>query len=417
MALHTPLHGHICPIPRARPPGVRTGGNRSSTGSLHRPIRAYRGCVDLPFAPAVFSARLDRARSLAASAGIDAVIIGPGADLDYLVGVRGHTIERLTALVLATTGASVVVVPRMELSKVRETAVGALALRIEDWVDGGDPYATLVAALPAGARRVAVSDDLPARHTVPIADRLGLVLELATPVLREGRMVKDEAEIAQLRHAGATIDAVHRRVPALLRAGRTERDVADDIAQAILEEGHATAEFVIVGSGRHGADPHHDVSDRVISDGDVVVVDIGGALPSGYNSDSTRTYVVGEPEAEIARRIAVLVDAQNAAVAAVRPGATAAQVDAAARDVLVAAGYGDASLHRTGHGIGLSTHEEPYIAPGATTILRPGMVFSIEPGIYFAGAWGARIEDIVVVTDDGVERLNNTPHALTRAGG
>lgn len=229
-------------------------------------------------------------------------------------------------------------------------------------------------------------------------------------------MVKDEAEIAELRRAGAAIDATHRRVPDLLRAGRTEREVAADIAASILEEGHASVEFVIVGSGPHGADPHHDVSDRVISEGDVVVVDIGGALASGYNSDSTRTYIVGEPEAGIARRIAVLVNAQRAAVAAVRPGATAAQVDAAARDVLVAAGYGDAFLHRTGHGIGLSTHEEPYIAPGATTILRPGMAFSVEPGIYFPGQWGARIEDVVVVTDDGVESLNNTRHALTRAG-
>lgn len=372
--------------------------------------------MDLPFSAAVYADRLDRARASAAAAGLDAIIIGPGADLDYLVGVRGHTIERLTALLLPATGAPVVVVPRMELSKVRETAVGALSLTVADWVDGDDPYATLVAALPSGMRRVAVSDDLPARHTMPIADRLGLVLELATAVLREGRMVKDDAEIAELRRAGAAIDATHRRVPDLLRAGRTEREVAADIAASILEEGHASVEFVIVGSGPHGADPHHDVSDRVISEGDVVVVDIGGALASGYNSDSTRTYIVGEPEAEIARRIAVLVDAQRAAVAAVRPGATAAQVDAAARDVLVAAGYGDAFLHRTGHGIGLSTHEEPYIAPGATTILRPGMAFSVEPGIYFPGEWGARIEDIVVVTDDGVESLNNTRHALTRAG-
>jgi Xaa-Pro aminopeptidase len=205
-------------------------------------------------------------------------------------------------------------------------------------------------------------------------------------------------------------------VPEGLRAGRTEREVAADIAAAIVEEGHETVEFVIVGSGPNGADPHHEVSDRVIEDGDVVVVDIGGAVHSGYNSDSTRTYVVGSPADQQAERIAALVRAQQAAVDAVRPGVTASEVDAAARKVLSDAGLGDAFLHRTGHGIGVSVHEEPYIAPGNDLPLREGMAFSIEPGIYFAGEWGARIEDIVVVTADGCRRLNVAPHELRSVG-
>jgi Xaa-Pro aminopeptidase len=302
----------------------------------------------------------------------------------------------------------------MELAKIRSTAAGELGLTIADWVDGEDPYA-LVLAAAGEVQRVGVSDALPALHVVPIAERLGVRVELATPVLREGRMIKDDAEIAELRRAGAAIDAVHRRVPEWLRAGRTEREVADDIAAAIVEEGHRTVEFVIVGSGPNGADPHHEVSDRVIEEGDIVVVDIGGAVPSGYNSDSTRTYVVGDPGAEEAEHIAVLVRAQQAAVDAVRPGATAAEVDAAARTVLAEAGLGEAFLHRTGHGIGVSVHEEPYIAPGNDLVLRPGMAFSIEPGIYFPGRWGARIEDIVIVTDTGAERVNLAPHALVSA--
>ena len=369
----------------------------------------------LPFPASVYAARLARAASLASEAGLDAIIVGPGPDLQYLVGVEGDTIERLTALVVGPSLRTTVVVPRMELAKVRSTAVGELGLAVADWVDGEDPYALVTAAVGT-VSRVGVSDALPALHVIPIGDRLGLRLELATPVLREGRMIKDDEEIVELRQAGDAIDAVHRRVPEWLRAGRTEREVAADIAEAIVAEGHRTVEFVIVGSGPNGADPHHEVSDRVIEDGDVVVVDIGGAVPSGYNSDSTRTYVVGTPDPTAAERIAVLVQAQQAAVDAVRPGATAAEVDAAARTVLADAGLGEAFLHRTGHGIGVSVHEEPYIAPGNDLVLREGMAFSIEPGIYFAGEWGARIEDIVVVTADGGERLNVAPHALTSVG-
>lgn len=369
-----------------------------------------------PFPSSVYSARLERASALAAEAGLDAVVVGPGPDLQYLVGVEGDTIERLTALVIGPGIAPTVVVPRMELAKVRSTAVGTLGLAVSDWVDGENPYdlvAAAVGSLAVGSvARVGVSDALPALHVIPIGERLGVRLELATPVLREGRMIKDAAEVAELRRAGDAIDAVHRRVPEWLRAGRTEREVAADIARAIVAEGHETVEFVIVGSGPNGADPHHEVSDRVIEGGDIVVVDIGGAVPSGYNSDSTRTYAVGTPDPEAAERIAVLVRAQQAAVDAARPGVTASEVDAAARQVLADAGLGEAFLHRTGHGIGVSVHEEPYIAPGNDLVLREGMAFSIEPGIYFSGEWGARIEDIVVLTADGCERLNTSEHSL-----
>lgn len=369
----------------------------------------------LPFPASVYAARLADAATLAAEAGIDAVIVGPGPDLQYLLGVEGDTIERLTALVIGPGVTPTVVVPRMELAKLRTTAAGELGIRVADWVDGEDPYA-LVGEAAGAVARVGVSDALPALHVIPIGERLGVRLELATPVLRESRMIKDAEEIRELRRAGDAIDAVHRRVPEWLRAGRTEREVAADIAEAIVAEGHRTVEFVIVGSGPNGADPHHEVSDRVIEEGDVVVVDIGGAVPSGYNSDSTRTYVVGTPDPAAAERIGVLVRAQQAAVDAVRPGATASEVDAAARTVLDEAGLGEAFLHRTGHGIGVSVHEAPYIAPGNDLVLREGMAFSIEPGIYFAGEWGARIEDIVVVTAEGGQRLNVAPHGLTSVG-
>jgi Xaa-Pro aminopeptidase len=227
------------------------------------------------------------------------------------------------------------------------------------------------------------------------------------------RMIKDPAEIDALRAAGAAIDRVHAKVPGLLRPGRTEAEVAADIAEAIVAEGHSEAAFVIVGSGPNGADPHHECSDRELQMGDVVVVDIGGPVEPGYNSDCTRTYVLGEPDSQIAEQYAVLQRAQAAAVAAVRPGVTAEQVDAAARDVLARAGLAEYFVHRTGHGIGLSVHEEPYIVAGNDLPLAEGMAFSVEPGIYLPGRWGARIEDIVIVTTDGALAVNERPHELT----
>ncbi|MBX9918771.1 MAG: M24 family metallopeptidase, partial [Mycolicibacterium frederiksbergense] len=201
-------------------------------------------------------------------------------------------------------------------------------------------------------------------------------------------------------------------VPEFLVPGRTEADVAADIAEAIVAEGHSEVAFIIVGSGPNGADPHHECSDRELRVGDIVVVDIGGPYAPGYNSDSTRTYSIGEPDPEIARRYAVLQRAQAEAVGAVRPGITAGSVDAVARDVLAAEGLAEVFVHRTGHGIGLSVHEEPYIVAGNEITLEPGMAFSVEPGIYFPGQWGARIEDIVIVTEDGVESVNQRPHDL-----
>ena len=242
---------------------------------------------------------------------------------------------------------------------------------------------------------------------------MGVVPVLGTGIMAGLRMIKDPAEIDALRAAGAAIDRVHAKVPEFLRPGRTEAEVAADITEAIVAEGHSGAAFVIVGSGPNGADPHHECSDRELQPGDVVVVDIGGPVEPGYNSDCTRTYSLGRPAAEIAEQYAVLQRAQAAAVAAVRPGVRAEEVDAAARDVLADAGLAEYFVHRTGHGIGLSVHEEPYIVAGNDLPLVEGMAFSVEPGIYLPGRWGARIEDIVIVTADGALSVNGRPHALT----
>ncbi|GAA3205431.1 Xaa-Pro peptidase family protein [Actinocorallia longicatena] len=319
--------------------------------------------------------------------------------------------ERLTCLVVPAAGEPFMVVPRLELPAAQASPAGRLGLEFLAWNETEDPFA-LVARRVAGVERVAVADRMWAMMALRFRDALPGVEQVAAgEVMRRLRMRKSAAEVAALREAGAAIDRVHRAVPLLLKPGRTEREVGKDIADAILAEGHVTVDFVIVASGPNGASPHHELSDRVIQPGDPVVVDIGGTMPSGYCSDSTRMYCVGEPPADFLDYYGVLQTAQSAACHAVKPGMTPEAVDAVARDLIATAGYGEQFLHRTGHGIGLETHEHPYIVFGNHEPLEPGMAFSIEPGIY-PGAHGARIEDIVVCTEDGSERLNLTTRDL-----
>ncbi|GAA1172743.1 M24 family metallopeptidase [Pseudonocardia alaniniphila] len=365
---------------------------------------------------ALLADRIRRAGEVAAAHDTDLLLVTPGTDLRYLIGADGESHERLTCLVLPAAGhraPPALVVPRLEAPGYAGLPLDDLGVEVVTWIDGEDPY-LLVSDLAGGPTRVAVVDSMPAAHVFGIRDALPEVLqELAGPVLRDLRMRKDAAEVAELRAAGAAIDRVHARMAEFLKPGRTEEQVGADIAAAIVEEGHTSAAFVIVGSGPNGASPHHGVSDRVIAEGDVVVIDIGGPLPSGYYSDCTRTYAVGDtPPASVRESYAVLQDAQERAVAAVRPGVTAEQVDAAARQPITAGGLGERFVHRTGHGIGLDVHEDPYIVGGNALALEPGMAFSVEPGVYLDGEWGARIEDIVVVTDDGCERLNGRPRDL-----
>ncbi|MET8528170.1 Xaa-Pro peptidase family protein [Micromonospora sp. NPDC005172] len=356
--------------------------------------------------------RLIAAQRATADAGLDALLLTPGSDLRYLTGYDAHAGERLTCLVLPAEGAPTLIVPRLE--RPAAEAATTTGLRIVDHPDGVDPYPLVVAALDGPAAAVGLADRMWAEQVLALRAALPEAAQrLAGEVLRELRIRKTPAEVAALAEAGAAIDEVHLRMGEWLRPGRTEVEVAADIATAIRAAGHVSVDFVIVAAGPNGASPHHGTSDRPIGVGEPVVVDIGGTMPSGYRSDCTRTYVAGGPApAEFVEYYAVLHAAQGAAVAAVRPGISAEAADAAARTPIAAAGYGDAFLHRTGHGIGLDGHEEPYLVAGNGRPLEAGMAFSIEPGIYLAGRHGARIEDIVVCTTDGVQRLNTTPTEL-----
>ncbi|GAA3958631.1 Xaa-Pro peptidase family protein [Actinomadura viridis] len=357
--------------------------------------------------------RLARVREAAGRAGLGALLLTPGPDLRYVTGYDAMQLERLTCLVVPVSGEAFLVVPRLELPAARESPAGGLGVELVPWDETDDPFALVARRLPRGLEKVAVADRMWAsmalrfRAALPGAEQVA-----AGTVMRELRMRKSAAEVAALLEAGAAIDRVHRRVPGYLRPGRTEREVARDIADAIIAEGHAVVDFVIVGSGPNGANPHAEPTDRVIHPGEPVVVDIGGTMPSGYCSDSTRNYCVGPAPDDYLAYYEVLREAQEASCQAVRPGVTPEEVDAAARDIIAAAGYGEHFFHRTGHGIGLESHEDPYIVAGNTEPLEPGMAFSVEPGIY-PGAHGARIEDIVVCTETGFERMNLTVRELT----
>jgi Xaa-Pro aminopeptidase len=373
--------------------------------------------------PLVTIDRVHAARDIADETGVDLLVLTPGSDLRYLCGYNAHAMERLTALVVPRRGEPFLVVPRLEAPMVDAGPAGGLGLEVLTWDETDDPFAVLAGA--AGARlgaapaRIAVGARTWAEHALGVQRALpGSALEIASPVVDRLRMVKSAAEIEELAFAGAAIDRVHARMGEWLRVGRTEAEVGADIAAAIIAEGHTGVDFTIVGSGPNGASPHHELSGRTVRAGDLVVVDIGGETSTGYRSDCTRTYVVGgSPDAEVAEWYAVLQAAQAASTAAVRPGVTAEEIDAAARTVIDDAGWGKHFIHRTGHGIGLDTHEAPYIVAGNELPLVPGMAFSVEPGIYLAGRCGARIEDIVVCTDDGVRTLNDGPRELVELAG
>jgi Xaa-Pro aminopeptidase len=364
-----------------------------------------------PFTPEDFSQRMTRAAAQATAAGLSGVLVTPGPDLLYFAGYSPIAItERITVLAIQESRPPAMLVPALE----RPGAEGApVALR--DWADGDDAYAATAAMLdPRGT--YAVSDSAWAMHVLGLQRALpGSRYVSMTDALPTLRAVKDAEELGRLTAAGAAADAVFEELTAERFSGRTEADIAAELGRLLIEHGHSKAEFTIVASGPNGANPHHEESGRVVQDGEFVVLDFGGTM-DGYGSDTTRTVHVGEPAGEEAEVYQVVRRAQQAAFDAVLPGATCQDVDRAARGVIADAGYGEQFIHRTGHGIGLTAHEPPYMIEGETRPIEPGMCFSIEPGIYLPGRFGVRIEDIVVATADGARRLNNTSRELRVVG-
>ncbi|MFI6356927.1 aminopeptidase P family protein [Streptomyces sp. NPDC050743] len=373
------------------------------------------GSTPATFTAADYRARMERAARSAADAGLAGLLVAPGPDMVWLTGYTPTAVtERLTVLVLTPGRDPVLVVPTLEAPDA-EHAAGATALTLRDWTDGKDPYA-VTAALLDGQGRFGISDNTWAMHLLGLQRALPQTsyasLTDALPMLRA---VKDAAELELLAAAGAAADATFEEIRKVPFAGRRESDVGQDLAGLLRRFGHSQVDFTIVGSGPNGANPHHEVGDRVIRRGDMVVLDFGG-LKDGYGSDTTRTVHVGEPTEEERRVHDIVREAQEAGYQAVRPGVACQEVDRAARAVITDAGYGEYFIHRTGHGIGVTTHEPPYMIEGEEQPLVPGMCFSVEPGVYLPGRFGVRIEDIVTVTEDGGRRLNNTTRDMVIVG-
>jgi Xaa-Pro aminopeptidase len=371
-----------------------------------------------------YAARLAACREAIAERGFAALLLGVGPDLRYLTGFVGEPMERLTLLVIPESGPVSFVVPRLEATKAGATPLAAAGhARVVAFEETDDAFA-LTARLLADAgtaessggggstaRSIGLSDRLWAMHVLPLLRALpGHRFEPANAVLRDLRQVKDADEIRLLRLAAAAADRTVDAIATGRLIGRTEVDVSREIRGRLIDEGHDLADFAIVGSGPNGASPHHDAGPREIQGGEPVVLDIGGTL-AGYLSDTTRTiWVSGDagigPEPEFRRVYDLVREAQGLATAAVRPGTPAENVDAAARRAIAEAGYGEFFTHRTGHGIGLEVHEDPYIVAGNSTPLAPGMSFSVEPGVYLPGRWGVRLENIVICTGTGADVLN-----------
>jgi Xaa-Pro aminopeptidase len=382
-----------------------------------------------------YAERLARTQALLPAHDAAALLIGVGADLVWLTGYAAMPLERLTMLVLAPEGRPTLVVPRLELAAAQTApAVRGGLLEVATWRETESPFELVADLLAASKSRpeiqlgplggawgrlgaLLVSDSLRAAFLLNLQAAVpDAAFGIASPVLGPLRAIKDAEEVALLRQAAEAADRVVEQICSGRLVGRTEVDVAREVSERLVGEGHDSAAFAIVASGPSSASPHHEASDRIIAAGEPIVLDIGGRL-GGYYSDITRTlWVTGDegvgPTEDFARLYEVLESAQAAGRERVAVGVAAQEVDAAARAVIDEAGLGEHFIHRTGHGIGLEGHEDPYIVAGNDEPLAAGHAFSVEPGIYLDGRHGARLEDIVVCSAAGADSLNRASRAL-----
>lgn len=363
---------------------------------------------------APFVARVGRVAERMRALGVDALTLSVGPDLPWLVGYEAMPLERITMAVLLADGTCSLVVPELEAPRV----VSRDHFSVIPWGETDDPIALIVERV-GEAGTIAFGDRTWSRFLIELQDRLPNRRWLrSNEVTGPLRAVKDDHEIDMLARAGAIVDeiAVELQQGRIPLVGRTEAEVSADLSRRIIERGHGRVNFAIVAAGENAASPHHEAGDRRIEAGEVVLCDFGGTLFDewgvGYCSDITRCVWTGPVPTEAARIYDLLEAAQSAGVRAATVGASCESVDSACRDRISAGGYGEWFIHRTGHGIGVEEHEDPYMVSGNVAAIEAGNAFSVEPGIYLPGRFGFRLEDIVVATGEGPRSLNNAPHGL-----
>ncbi|HEX9108429.1 MAG TPA: Xaa-Pro peptidase family protein [Longimicrobiales bacterium] len=370
-----------------------------------------------PISEAEYAERRAKAQRLMGEQGMAALFIEPGANLLYFSGIRWGRSERLFGMLLPQRGAPVFVVPGFETARAAAQIAGRFEIR--SWEEDASPYRLIADTLAGqGVRTGSVGLDESARYFVAVElgkVAPGLHVVDASPVTHLCRGVKSAHEIEIMRYANEVTLRTFRSALSTLDSGMTQSDLSRAIAESFRKLGYDG--YALVLFAESSASPHGLPQPRALRPGDVVLVD-GGCTVLGYEADITRTVVFGQATAEQQRVWDIVHRAQAAALAAARPGVPAGAVDAAARQVIAEGGFGPGFrffTHRLGHGIGLEGHEWPYLVPGSDVVLRPGMTFSDEPGIYQPGKFGVRTEDVMVVTENGAELLTPPATSLSPA--
>ncbi|MCL5077067.1 MAG: Xaa-Pro peptidase family protein [Actinobacteria bacterium] len=365
-----------------------------------------------------YSRRLDKVQTEMENQGVDALVLSFGADLPWLTGYTAMPLERLTALVVPKDATPTLVIPILEAPRVK---VIDSIFKIKPWKEFEDPH-DLVAELISSCNTVGISDRTWAISLIKLQTRSKARFVPASKVTRMLRSVKDGLEIEMLIEAALRTDKVAQALLSgeIKMIGRTELEVSHEISDRLLKEGLSRVNFSIVGSGTNSASPHHEPGARIIGPHEAVVCDFGGQFQfegsAGYCSDTTRTVVTGEMPERFNELYSILKTAQQRQLSSVKEGLSCQALDQIGRSHIEECGYGDYFIHRTGHGIGIEEHEDPYIVAGNLEQIQSGQAFSVEPGIYISNLYGARIEDIVLATEQGVEILNHSDRSLHFVG-
>lgn len=355
--------------------------------------------------------RLELLRHTMADNNVDLVAVGPGPHMQWLLGFHPHADERPCLLCISEKGAALLM-PALNADGAREST----DLPFFEWADADGPQQAFGRLLQdlgvARAKSIALDETMRADFAALVQDTLpDAARQFSAQTIGALRMCKDDDEYRCLKANALIADKAMQTGWAAMKPGMSELEVAGVIRESFSGQG-AQPLFTIVGAGGNGAFPHHHTGDTKLASGDAVVMDIGGGM-EGYSSDITRMAVLGEPPEGYEEVHQIVEAAVQAAMAAARPGVKAKDVDAAARGVIADAGYGEYFVHRLGHGLGVEIHEQPYLTSVSETVLQAGMVFSIEPGIYLPGRFGLRLEDIVILREDGPEIFSEMPRDLT----